>query len=1010
MMNIPPAGAPQTADDPAAQSPQPEAEQSASPAELSFPVVGIGASAGGLAAFEAFFSAIPPDTQTGMAFVLVQHLDPNHKSILAELIKRHTCMQVHEIVDGLRIKPDCVYIIPPNVDMALFNGLLHLLEPAAPRGQRLPIDFFFRSLAQDQHERALCVVLSGTGSDGTLGARAIKGEGGMVMAQAPKTAAYDGMPRSAIATGLVDFVLPPAEMPAQLMAYVTHAFGREAHTSEPSSKSVDTLTKICLLLRDKSSHDFSQYKQSTLIRRIERRMALHQIEQQRDYVRYLQHNPLEIDALFHDLLIGVTSFFRDPEAFAILEHEVIPRLFHEKPAGSPVRVWICGCSTGEEAYSIAILLKEHLETLKQDYRLQIFATDIDANAIERARSGIYPANIATDISPERLARFFVMSQEQGCYRINKEIRDLLVFSEQDLIKDPPFSRLDLISCRNLLIYLNGDLQRRLIPLFHYALKSSGFLFLGNSETIGDAHPLFTPVDRKWKLFATKEQQDVTLTPLLPQRHMLSISSPHTPSSDPESMSRSKGKSDLRKRTEQALLRHYDPTALLVTGRGDIRYIYGRTGQFLEPAPGDPTMNVFSMAREGLCHAMRNALQRVVTTGDSVRLKGLRVKTNGDFTLADLSVHPEQRTGHVDTEPLYLAILEITGSVEDGTGQNIEKRSKTGESDSRIAELEQELRTKEEYLQTTLEEMETSNEELKSTNEEMQSVNEELQSTNEELETSKEELQSVNEELATVNTELQAKVADLSRVNNDMNNLLAGTGVATLFVDHQLRITRFTPATTRLINLIQSDVGRPVGDIVSNLTNYDDLTEDLAQVLNTLQPAEKEVRTRQGDWYVLRIGPYRTLNNVIEGAVITFMDISARRKMEESLKEARAFAEGIVDAVREPLLVLSGDLHVISANHAFQQFFQLPQSEIIDQPLSDLDEHRWNDPELRRQLLETIAKGKALEDHVIGYESAATGSCSLSLNARRIVHPDADHDNVLITIKDTSPRVDTPKSP
>ena len=470
-----------------------------------FPIVGIGASAGGLAAFEAFFSGMPADTDPGMAFVLVQHLAPDHKSILTDLIRRYTRMQVFEVEDGMAVRPNCAYIIPPNRDMAFLDGTLQLLEPAAPRGHRLPIDFFFRSLAQDQHERAICIVLSGTGSDGTQGVRAVKGEGGMVMAQNPESTEYDGMPRSAIATGLVDYVLPPAEMPPQLIAYVAHAFGRTPRpVSLPAPKAGDAMKKVFILLRAQTGHDFSQYKQSTINRRVERRMAVHQIERLNEYVRHLQQTPAEVEALFRDLLIGVTNFFRDPEAFAALKEQVIPRLFADKDAGAAIRVWVPGCSTGEEAYSIAILLQEQVELLKQSFKVQVFATDIDRQAIEQARTGVYPASIAADISPERLSRFFAQEPDGTAYRVHKSLRDLLVFSEQDVIKDPPFSKLDLISCRNLLIYMGGDLQKKLMPLFHYALNPGGAFFLGTSETVGEFADLFATLDRKSKLYQRKE--------------------------------------------------------------------------------------------------------------------------------------------------------------------------------------------------------------------------------------------------------------------------------------------------------------------------------------------------------------------------------------------------------------------------------------------------------------------------------------------------------------------------
>lgn len=761
-----------------------------------FPIVGIGASAGGLAAFEAFFSGMPADAEPGMAFVLVQHLSPDHKSILSELIRRYTRMQVFEVEDGMRVLPNCAYIIPPNFDMAFLQGVLHLLEPVAPRGQRLPIDYFFQSLAADQRERAIGVVLSGTGSDGTLGVRAIKDAGGMVMAQSTASSEFDGMPRSAIATGLVDYQLPPSEMPAQLMAYAAHAFGKLPRAGLPATPKLESaLKKIFVILRAQTGHDFSQYKPSTIYRRIERRMAVHSVDNIEAYVKYLQHTPSEAEALFRDLLIGVTNFFRDPEAFQVLEAQIIPKLFDGKPGGSTVRVWSAGCSTGEEAYSLAILLVERMEALKLSYTVQVFATDIDARAIASARVGLYPASIVADVSPERLARFFTLEPGGQSYRIHKGIRDRLVFSEQDLIKDPPFSKLDLISCRNLLIYLDANLQRKLIPMFHYALNPSGMLFLGSSEGVGEFEGLFDVLDRKAKLYRRKEDL------LGVQRTSLSrFMSPMT-ATDASLPSRGVQKAafpiklPLRELMEQALLSQIAPASALVNAGGDIVYLHGRTGMYLEPTAGEAGIqNILKMSRDGLRPGLSTALHHAVATNATSVAPNVRVKTNGHYTLVNVSVHPvaTSGTGAPDV-PLYLVMLEDapepteSTSAESGTsGANI---AVAPEAQARIEALTQELRAKDEYLQSTHEELESSNEELKSSNEEMQSVNEELQSTNEELETAKEELQSVNEELNTINTELQTKVADLSRSNNDMNNLLAGTGVGTIFVDFQLRILR-----------------------------------------------------------------------------------------------------------------------------------------------------------------------------------------------------------------------------
>jgi two-component system CheB/CheR fusion protein len=857
-----------------------------------FPIVGIGASAGGLAAFEAFFSGMPVDTDPGMAFVLVQHLAPDYKSILSELIQRFTRMQVFEVKDGMVVQPNCAYIIPPGCDMAFLNGTLHLLEPTEPRGHRMAIDFFFRSLAQDQHERAIGIVLSGTGSDGTLGVRAIKGEGGMVMAQNPSSTEFDSMPRSVIAAGLVDYEMSPAEMPAQLIAYVSHVFGKLPRAADTKElKTENALKKIFILLRAQTGHDFSQYKPSTINRRIERRMAVHQIETIDSYVKYLQQTAVEVQELFRDLLIGVTNFFRDPKAFKVLEEEIIPKLFEGKTAGVAVRVWSVGCSTGEEAYSIAILLQERMEALKQSYMVQVFATDIDSRAIAIARAGLFPASIAADISPERLSRFFTASPDGDAYRIHKSIRDMLVFSEQDVIKDPPFSKLDLISCRNLLIYLGADLQKKLIPLFHYALKLHGILFLGTSEGVGGFDDLFAVLDRKSKLYQRKDdfqgfQREVA------GRFVESKTGAAAARALVAEKTASPMKLAPRELIEQTLLQ-VAPSSILVNAQGDILYLHGHTGMFLEPAPGIAGIsNILRMAREGLRPGLTTTLYKAVETKQIAHCAGLRVKTNGHFTLVDLSIYPVTTdTAEVPEPWLYVVMLKDTPLIDSEKKQAVadQTRAMLGGSeqglDARIAALKQELQARDEYIQSAREELETSTEELKSSNEEMQSVNEELQSTNEELETSKEELQSVNEELATVNAELQIKVVDLSHANNDMNNLLAGTGIGTVFVDHQLRILRFTPAASLIINLILSDVGRPVGHLVPKLVGYDRLVADIQDVLNTLVPKEVAVQTIEGEWYTMRIQPYRTLDNVIEGAVISFVNITETVQIRDALHKA-----------------------------------------------------------------------------------------------------------------------------
>ena len=955
-----------------------------------FPIVGIGASAGGLAAFEAFFSGMPADTDPGMAFVLVQHLAPDHESILATLIQRYTRMKVFEVQNDMAVQVNCAYIIPPNRDMALLNGTLQLLQPVAPRGHRLPIDFLFRSLAQDQHERAIGIVLSGTGSDGTLGVRAIKGSGGMVMVQHAASCEFDGMPRSALATGLVDYELAPAEMPSQLLAFAHQAFGKLAlPDSAPSSapQTENALKKISILVRAQTGHDFSKYKPSTIYRRIERRMAVHQIELIDGYVKYLQQTPPEVEALFRDFLIGVTNFFRDPEAFEVLATQVIPKLFEDKPPGSAIRVWVPACSTGEEAYSIAILLQEQAMTFKSPVKLQVFASDLDNRAIATARSALYPTNIAADITPDRLARFFKLEPDGSAYRVQKGIRDMLVFSEHDVIKDPPFSKLDLVSCRNLLIYMGTDLQKKLAALFHYALLPGGTLFLGSSETVGEFADLFTVVDRKSKLYRRKDDFRGARGAAL-GRYITHAPSTLASDTAPE-LARMMGagknagsiKLSMRELTEQTLLHQVAPVAALVNGRGDIFYLHGRTGMYLEPAPGDAGINnILKMARAGLKRALITALHKAVTLHERIRVAGLQVKTNGHFTPVNLTVCPVAGSasayavlpGQPPMGPLesllYIVILEEAPASDPhplraaAPGDAAQPGASDADTLAPILALTEELRAQEDHLQAANEELDTSNEELKSSNEEMQSVNEELQSTNEELETSKEELQSINEEMSTVNTELQMKVNDLSRANNDMNNLLAGTGIGTVFIDHDLRILRFTPSATPIINLILSDVGRPVSHIVSNLLDYDNLVVDAQSVLKTLQPKETTVQTQAGKFYTMHILPYRTLENVIEGAVITFVEISEMVRTRDALRKANEQARLAV-VIRDSLDAITvQDLEgrTIAWNPGAERMYGWTEAEALAKNVRDRIPHALQTKALAR--VHQLSEAEILKPH------------------------------------------------
>ena len=880
----------------------------------------------------------------------------------------------------MKVQVNCVYIIPPGYDMAFLNYCLQLFQPSAPRGQRLPIDFLFRSLAQDLRERAIGIVLSGTGSDGTLGIRAIKGEGGMVIAQTPDTTEFDGMPRSVLATGLVDFELPPGEMAAALQGYVAHASGNlyapRAAIKTPLLK--NAMKKTFILLRSQTGHDFSQYKKSTIERRIERRMAVHQIDSLEIYVKYLQQTPAEVEALFRDLLIGVTHFFRDTEAFQALEEQTIPKLFVDKSAGAVIRVWCPGCSTGEEPYSIAILLLERMEKLKQRFSLQIFASDIDDYAIATARAGLYPGSIASDVSPERLSRFFTPAGDR--YRIHKSIRDMILFSGQNVISDPPFSKIDLISCRNLMIYLDAKVQKDLIPLFHYALNPGGMLFLGTSETIGVSDDLFAVLDRKSKLYQRKENFYGAQRPVLGR--FIHPMTARMDTTHQDTTHRAAGtkyaipvKLPLKVLTENALLQKVTPSAALVNRQGDILYMHGKTGMYLELGAGEVGLpNIVNMAREGLGAKMAMGLRKAAAAKESVSYPLVRFKTNGHFSFVNLSIHPvatgdEKAPAVPLDESLFLVVLEEAQPTENaGTESPSVTSDASIDVDARITVLKDELRSQEEYLQSANEELESSTEELQSANEEMQSVNEELQSSNEELETSKEELQSLNEELLTVNTELQTKVEELSRANNDNNNLLAGTGIGTVFVDHQLRIMRYTPPAGKLINLIESDVGRPVAHVVSNLAGYDRLTADIESVLDTLLPKEVEVRTDSGDAYLMRILPYRTMNNVIEGAVITFVEITELKKLHVDITElekqkanSQLRLATVVRDARDAITVQDMDGRIIAWNPGAERMYGWSEAAALAMNVRDRIPE-----ELRKEALakvQQLSQSEILEPHL-----------------------------------------------
>ncbi len=854
---------------------KPEVSRELHKADSSLPIIGIGASAGGLEALEVFLKNVP--RRCGMAFVIVQHLDPTHKDLLPELLQRTTEMPVVQVSDRMKVEPDHVYVIPPNKDMSMLHSILHLLDPAEPRGLRLPIDFFFRSLADDLQQQSIGVILSGMGSDGRLGLSAIKEKGGGVFVQDPSSAKFDGMPHSAIDTGLVDVIAPAEELPDKIIAYLKHVTSVLKQDSPLEDKALSALEKVVILLRTQTGQDFSLYKKSTIYRRIERRMGIHQIERIADYVRFLQANPHETELLFKELLIGVTSFFRDPAMWEILKTRAIPSLLISRPSGGILRAWIAGCSTGEEAYSLAIIFKETLEVVKPlgTFKLQIFATDLDKDAIDKARTGFFPLNITADVSQERLRRFF--EREENGFRISRDIRETVVFAPQNVIMDPPFTKLDILVCRNLLIYMEQELQKKLIPLFHYSLNSGGFLFLGSAESIGSYTNLFRSLDSKTRLFI-RLQENGRSEPLdLPFAFVRPM--PAFPDVAEEQFASKSSSLNLQALVDRFLLQYYAPAAVLTNEKGDIIYISGHTGKYLEPAAGKANWNIFAMAQEGLRYELNvmfgNALrQKATVTRKELTAGKDRSKQTVNLTIVPLET-PDALRG--------LVLIVFTDVENDVAGTSPGTADASGARGGRLAAVEKELSHARDEIVSIREEMQTSQEELKSTNEEMQSANEELQSTNEELTTSKEEMQSMNEELQTVNHELQSKVRDLSQVNNDMKNLLNSTDIATLFLDDALNIRRFTTRTTSIIKLIASDVGRPVTDIVTDL-HYPDLADDAREVIQTLVFSEKQVSATNGRWFNVKIMPYRTQENRIIGLVITFSDITTTKNLEESLRE------------------------------------------------------------------------------------------------------------------------------
>ncbi|MDG4882902.1 CheR family methyltransferase [Mesorhizobium sp. WSM4884] len=880
-----------------------------------FPIIGIGASAGGIGALQKFFPEVPANS--GFAYVVIQHLDAEHESVLASIIQRCTTIETQTATESMEIEPDRIYVIPPGVSVTVEKHRFHIARMAANRAKRTPIDDFFTSLARETAETAAGVILSGTGSDGTIGLRAIKEHGGLTLAQ--EGAEYDGMMRSAVQSGLVDMVLPAEQMAAKLVGYFSHAKRPESERERRKGEVAEQLSRIAALLRVRTGHDFSGYKDNTILRRIQRRMQVLQIDDPTAFYERLRDEPQQVDLLFQDLLIGVTSFFRDPQAFEALERIVIPKLFEDRKSDETIRVWVPGCATGEEAYSIAMLLKESAPRGAASPNLQIFATDIDERALEVARAGRYPATIATDVTPKRLKEFF--SREDGTYRVSADLREICLFSAHNLLRDPPFSKLDLIACRNLLIYMGPELQEKIVPIFHYALRNNGYLFLGSSENVTRHGRLFSTIDKASRIFQKRSgiaMQRLPEFPLAAARQAPPIARRGTTATT------------LREVAERVLVERYSPVYVVINADGELMHSSAGTGKYLELAAGAPDHNVFSMARRGLRMDLRAALHKAVSTGQAAVQNKISIGTNGGRQTISLAVQPLPPDGSSD--PLYMLVFRDVGSIKPEAEDEPVHTTDDVES-ANVSQLEKELRETRERLQITTEELESSNEELKSSNEELSSINEELQSSNEELETSKEELQSINEELQTVNAELNIRVDELSRANNDMANLLESTQIATVFLDRELCIKSFTPTARDLFRLVESDVGRPLAHVRPRFP-ADGLQTDMEQVLHRLGTIERQIGgVDNAKRYMMRVLPYRTVDNVIAGVVVTFVDVTKIAQAEErigtlshDLRNRVESLETLLDLVPVGIIIAEQANGAIRANRRAMELSGMPATD------------------------------------------------------------------------------------
>ncbi|HEV7732134.1 MAG TPA: chemotaxis protein CheB [Candidatus Binatia bacterium] len=961
-------------------------DRSPEPSPTSLLVLGCGASAGGLDALSQLIAGIPPDT--GVAVVIVQHMAPEQDSLLPALLQSHTTIPVTQVSGAVVLEPNHIYVNPPNAQLELRGDTLQCVPRPADASQHHPIDHFFRTLAEDAGHRALAVVLSGTGADGADGLCDVKAAGGITLAQDPDTARFDGMPRAAVGTGEVDVVLPAADLGAEIARIAAQVSRRllddplDDEQSTPVARS-EQLLRIFGMLRTATGVDFRHYKLATIERRLQRRLVLHRLTRLDEYLPLLRDTPDEVQALYRDILIHVTRFFREPQSFAALAEHVLPRVFDEHRDGA-VRAWVVGCATGEEAYSLAIAMIEYLEGRGDRTPIQIFATDVSEDAVQRARIGLYPPSIAADVSPERLRRFF--TKVDGGYRISKIVRDLCVFARQDITRDPPFSKLDLILCRNVLIYLQAGLQSKLLGVFHYALTSSRFLMLGHAETIGTHTDLFELLDRRHRLYVRKATHRIAIAGF----PLAARSANNAPPPRPTALAREDTRA-VQNEANRVLLDRYSPPGVVVDADLQITHFRGQTGPYLEPASGDPSLSLFKMARDGLLLGLREAIDDVRRTNRPARREALRVERDGAWRSVDVEVLPLQ-----GSSARHLLVL-FESSVAPPAARTVQPLVEP----TAVSPLAEELAASRNYLQSVVQELEAANEELQSANEEILSSNEELQSTNEELDTAKEELQSTNEELNTVNEELRERNEELSRVNSDLLNILGSVRIAILIVSTDLRIRRFTPMAERVLNLLPGDIGRPIGHIVPDI-DCPDLERLIREAIDTVAMVEREVQDRAGTWYALRIRPYKSTDNRIDGAVLALFDIDEVRRREDELRAIRRYVDAMTETLGRPVVILDVDLHVRLANPAFLRTFALDDADVVGRHLYTLHGGAWDMPLLRQHLDGGVRADGRHDGVAIEQDFPGVGRLRLLLNVRRIESGGGSPTLVLMTF-DVPPR-------